>query len=108
MLACLVPGPLWADADAREMGTYRQNMKYDLARGLKNIMTFPGEILVSFQKYHERSGPPVVRQMVGILDGTVRSVQRLASGAYDLGVAAWWPGYQEGFPVKPETLFELL
>ena len=90
------------------MGNYRENMKYDLVRGFKNVVTFPGEIIMGFQKYHERSGPPVIRQGVGILDGTVRSLQRFGSGAYDLLVAAYWPGYQEGFPVSPETLLELL
>lgn len=83
---------------------YSDNLRHDLKRGVKNILTSPLEIAVGFQEYHERAGWPFVRQGIGILEGTGKMVLRLGSGAVDLG-AAWIPGLQQGFPVKPEQLF---
>ena len=85
-------------------GSYKENLKYDLKRGVKNILGSPAEIAIGFQDYHERAGWPVVRQLGGMLIGTGKMVLRLGSGVVDLGTA-WIPGLQKSLPVRPETLF---
>jgi len=87
-----------------DSGSYKANMTHDLVRGLKNIVSAPLEIPVSFQEYHEKAGPPVLRQGVGILEGVLKSVGRLGSGIIDL-FAAFIPGHQQGLPPHPETFF---
>ena len=98
LLAGLLLSPL-----STEAGSYRDNMKRDLKRGAKNILSSPAEILIGFQDYHERTGGPFVRQGIGIVVGTGKMVLRLGSGVVDLG-AAFIPGLQHGVPVKPEAL----
>jgi hypothetical protein len=83
---------------------YFKLMKRDLSRGLQNIVTFPLEIPITMQEYHESAGLPFVRQLTGAVDGTFQGIARFGSGAWDL-LAAWTPGIQEGLPVNPETIF---
>ncbi len=87
-----------------EAGEYFRNMKRDFARGSLNIVTFPLEIPMTFQRYHEASGAPVARHMAGLADGIWRGVARCGSGFWDFA-AAITPGIQEGLPADPETLF---
>ncbi|HTL46696.1 MAG TPA: hypothetical protein VL688_01400 [Verrucomicrobiae bacterium] len=85
-------------------GTYTENMKHTLIRGVKNILTGFLEIPITIQEYHEQAGKPFVRHAAGFVDGTFQAIARTGSGIWDLG-AAFIPGGQEGLPVKPETLF---
>ena len=85
-------------------GTYGENLRYGLKRGVKNVLTAPAEMAVGFQEYHERAGWPFVRQFAGIGIGAGKMLLRFGSGVVDLG-AAWIPGLQGGIPVKPEVLF---
>ena len=87
-----------------QAGTYAENLRYDLKRGLKNTLGAPVEIPLTIQDYHERAGWPYVRQGIGFFVGTGKMLVRLGSGLVDFG-AAWIPGLQKGFPVDPETLF---
>ena len=91
-------------SDAVYADTYTQRLKFDLKRGIKNILTSPLEIAAGFQDYYERAGWPVVRQGMGMIVGAGKLVLRLGSGVADLG-AAWIPVLQKGLPVKPEVLF---
>ena len=85
-------------------GSYLGNMGRDFVRGLKNVAGSPLEIPITIQDYHEQAGFPLVRHIAGFVDGTFRALTRMGSGLFDF--MAWvLPGYQEGFPVKPETLF---
>ena len=84
--------------------TYFGNMKRDLGRGFRNVVSSPLEIPITIQEYHEKAGWPIVRHLVGLADGTVQWIERAGSGVWDL-VAAFIPGGQEGLPPKPETLF---
>lgn len=87
-----------------DAGTYSENLRYDLKRGAKNILSSPLEIMVTIQDYHERAGWPYVRQGLGLVVGVGKMGLRLGSGLVDLG-AAWVPGLQKGLPVQPEVLF---
>ena len=84
--------------------SYFSEMKRDWGRGLKNILSFPLEIPITVQEYHESTGYPVVRHAAGLADGIFQAVSRLGSGFWDFP-ASIIPGIQEGLPVKPETLF---
>ena len=96
LLAAVFPAPAHA--------SYGSEMKRDFGRGLKNILSFPLEIPITIQEYHESSGYPVVRHMTGLADGIFQAVSRLGSGLWDIP-AALIPGIQDGLPVTPETLF---
>ena len=85
--------------------SYFSEMKRDWGRGLKNILSFPLEIPITVQEYHESAGYPVVRHAAGLADGIFQAVSRLGSGLWDLVPASIIPGIQEGLPVTPETLF---
>jgi hypothetical protein len=85
--------------------SYLSDMKHDLVRGIKNVVSHPAEIPITIQEYHEAAGYPVVRHLTGLADGIFQAVSRLGSGAWDLIMAAWIPGIQDGLPVQPETLF---
>lgn len=85
-------------------GTYLENMKGTLLRGVKNVLGSPLEIPITIQEYHEGAGRPVIRHMAGAIDGLFRMVVRAGSGAWDF-IAALIPGHQEGMPPDPETLF---
>ena len=85
-------------------GSYCQNMKHDLSRGFKNILSSPLEIPITIQEYHESAGYPVIRHTIGFFDGTFRMIKRAGSGLWDF-VVALIPGDQEGLPLNPETLF---
>lgn len=91
-----LPAALFADS-------YSQNLKFDLKRGLKNVLTSPLEIPIGIQDYHERAGWPVVRQTAGAFAGAGKMILRLGSGLLDFG-AAWLPGMQKGLPPDPEVL----
>ncbi len=95
--------PLFAQA-AGTTDSYQENMEQVFVRGLKNVLGAPLEIPLTVQKYHEQSGRPVFRHTAGFFDGTFRMVSRAGSGIWDF-IAACLPGYQEGLPVTPETLF---
>ncbi len=90
---------------ARAEEKYFHAMKRDLGRGLKNVLTSPLEIPITIQEYHESSGYPFVRHLAGLSDGIFQSLERFGSGGWDLLVAAYIPGAQEGVPPSPETLF---
>ena len=72
---------------------------------MKNIAGSVLEIPLEFQKYHEKSGPPVLRQLTGVTEGFLKGAVRLISGAWDL-TACLLPGPVAGLPLEPETLFE--
>ena len=95
--------PLFAQA-AGTTDSYQENMEQVFVRGFKNVLGAPLEIPLTVQNYHEQSGRPVFRHAAGFVDGTFRMVSREASGIWDF-FAACLPGYQEGLPVSPETLF---
>ncbi len=90
-------GTVWADE-------YGKLLRRDLRRGTVNLLTFPLEIPIAVQDYHEQSGLPFIRHTVGMAEGMGRSVMRLGSGLCDFA-AAFLPGLQKGIPVQPETLF---
>jgi hypothetical protein len=83
---------------------YCQHMKRDLVRGAKNVLSFPLEIPITMQEYHEGPGWPLARQLAGAGDGLIQATARLGSGVWDF-LAAFIPGAQEGLPLEPETLF---
>jgi len=85
-------------------GEYVANMKRNLVRGAKNIVSAPAEIVISVKKYHQQPGQPGIRHLQGFADGTIAFVQRGFSGLWDF-VVAFIPSDQEGMPVEPETLF---
>ena len=89
---------------ALTMHQYGQDMKQDMVRGFKNILGAPVEIPIAIQKYHERAGLPLVRQGAGFFEGSFKTVERLGSGVLDV-LLAFWPGSQQGLPLKPQTLF---
>ena len=84
---------------------YWADMKRDWVRGFKNIVSFPLEIPITIQEYHEAAGYPVVRHLAGFADGFFQAIARLGSGIWDILPASILPGIQEGVPVQPETLF---
>ena len=84
---------------------YFKNWAYDWTRGVKNIVSFPLEIPITIQEYHEGPGYPVVRHLAGLADGLFQGIERLGSGLWDIIPAGIFPGIQEGLPVTPETLF---
>ncbi len=84
--------------------SYGAAMKRDLGRGFKNVISFPLEIPMTIQEYHEAPGLPAARHLAGFADGIFQGVARFGSGAWDF-VAALTPGIQEGLPVQPQTLF---
>lgn len=86
------------------VGDYFKGLKEAYVRGFKNIIGAPLEIPVTIQEYHEEKGRPVLRQMAGFVDGTTQMISRAGSGLWDLA-AGWIPGFQEGIPEEPETLF---
>ncbi len=85
--------------------SYFSEMGRDLVRGVKNVAGAPLEIPITIQEYHESSGYPVVRHLTGLTDGIFQAIARLGSGFWDILPASVIPGIQDGFPVKPETLF---
>ncbi len=95
--------PLFAQA-AGTTDNFQDNMEQVFARGFKNVLGAPLEIPVTLQEYHEQHGPTGIRHMAGFFDGTFQMISRAGSGMWDF-VAACIPGYQEGIPVTPETLF---
>jgi hypothetical protein len=97
LMAAIFPAPARA--------SYFSDMKRDLIRGIKNVVSHPAEIPITIQEYHESKGYPVARHLTGLADGIFQAVARLGSGAWDLIMAAWIPGAQDGVPVQPETLF---
>lgn len=96
--------PASTSSSSSASGSYGENMKNSLLRGVKNIIGSPLEIPITIQEYHEQAGKPVVRHVAGFVDGLFQGVVRFGSGAWDF-VAAFIPGHQEGMPVDPETLF---
>ena len=103
LLVAAMVFPAVAFAGGNSSG-YFKNMGQDYWRGLKNVITGPLEIPITVQDYHEQAGAPVIRHLAGFVDGTFRALTRMGSGLFDF-MAGVLPGYQEGFPVKPETLF---
>lgn len=99
LFAAIFPAAAYADS------AYVSNMKHNLGRGFKNILTSPLEIPITMQEYHESAGKPYLRQMVGFLDGTFQMLTRAGSGVWDIVIASWIPGAQEGFQQNPEILF---
>ena len=102
-LWAFAPSVFASDATGPHSG-YFAAMKHDFVRGFKNIIGSPLEIPITIQEYHEKAGRPVIRHFYGFVDGCFRTVTRFGSGAWDW-FAALIPGAQDGFPVKPETLF---
>ena len=99
-------GILWliiAAAPAALAGQYWQDTKQDMKRGIENILTFPLEIPLGIQKYHERAGLPYVRQTKGFFVGIVRSLHRFSSGIADL-LGSPLPGSQQCIPITPVEL----
>ena len=92
--------PAWAWEDRG----YFKNMGYDIWRGFKNIISSPAEIPITFHEYHQSSGRPFVRHMAGLADGSMQMLERFGSGVWD-HFSAFIPGFQEGIPVIPESLF---
>ncbi len=84
--------------------SYWENMKHDFGRGLKNVVSFPLEIPITIQEYHEKPGRPFIRHTAGFFDGFVQAVERLGSGLWDFA-AMLVQGAQNGVPASPETLF---
>lgn len=84
---------------------YFHNMKRNLIRGSKNIISSPAELVTTVGEYRKESTHhPVLQWSGGIANGFVQMTQRAWSGIWDFVVAAI-PSQQEGMPVKPETLF---
>lgn len=90
---------------AESWSQYFSLMKRDLVRGVKNVVSHPAEIPITFQEYHESPGYPVVRHIAGLTDGLFQAITRLGSGLWDILPASVLPGVQDGVPVQPETLF---
>ena len=61
------------------------------------------EIPYRIGEHHRKdTAPPVFREAAGFIDGVFGTLERLASGAWDIGMS-FVPGFQEGIPVEPET-----
>ena len=89
-----------------ESGTYFENMGRNFKRGFTNILSSPLEIPITIKQYHyEKEGAPILRGIVGFLDGTFQMGLRLGSGAYDV-LVAFLPWEQDVAPLEPGTLFE--
>lgn len=84
--------------------SYVQNIGYDYVRGFKNILSAPAEIFIGVRDYPETGEAGWIRGTRGFFDGHFKMINRFMSGAWDL-FAAFIPGYQEGIPPAPETLF---
>jgi len=83
--------------------SYQANLQRTFVRGLKNIVTAPVEIPYRIGEHHRKdTAPPVFREAAGFLDGIFGTLERLASGVWDIGMS-FVPGFQEGIPVEPET-----
>lgn len=85
-------------------GSYAHNLGQAWVRGFKNILSFPVEIPLAVRASGSVPGLPVIRHAGGAVEGTFRGVRRLGAGLWDLP-AGLIPGFQEGIPVEPETLF---
>lgn len=83
---------------------YLANAGHDVVRGLKNVVSFPAELVLTQRDSRYSGDRPFMRYLHGATDGTIRAIQRAFSGTFDL-VAAWIPSQQEGMPMEPETLF---
>lgn len=83
---------------------YFQNIGYDYVRGFKNMLSAPAEIVLGVRDYPANGEAGWIRGTRGFFDGSFKMINRFMSGAWDL-FAAVIPGYQEGIPPAPETLF---
>ncbi|HXV27702.1 MAG TPA: hypothetical protein VD913_01920 [bacterium] len=91
-------------AESRTTDSFQENMERDFVRGFKNVLGAPLEIPITMQEYHESAGPTGFRHIAGFVDGSFQMITRAGSGIWDF-IAAFLPGFQEGYPVSPETLF---
>ena len=84
--------------------SYPENLGKAWFRGVKNIVSFPLEIPLMARAYDSAPGLPVIRHMGGAVEGVFRGIGRLGAGLWDIP-AGLIPGFQEGIPMDPETLF---
>ena len=83
-------------------GTYQEEFKAKLSRGLRNILSAPAEIPVAVAEETEDSRMVWYDSLEGIFRGVGKSVVRLLSGLYDVLVASIPDA--KTFPPDPETL----
>ena len=104
MPACLAVLLLTGIPAVRAGDSYQEKNQSALVRGFKNIVGAPLEIPVTMVHYSQGDGRPVIREIAGFFDGAVRTVAREVNGLFD-AFMSFVPGEQDGYPLKPETLF---
>lgn len=102
LLFLIVIGVQTARAEGQR--SYWENIPYNYARGFKNLVSAPAEIVLGIKNYPDSGEAGLIRGSRGLVDGSFKAVNRFVSGGWDL-IAAFIPGYQEGIPPTPEALF---
>ncbi len=95
---------LYAPQSVHAEETYFERLPQTFVRGIRNVLTSPLEIPYRVGEHHNSSQRPMFREMAGFVHGLFGFATRISSGAWDMGMA-FLPGFQEGIPPDPETIY---